>query len=328
MADIKFVEKLIKYGKINEVNNYIKGEKMDNNLVDINPNKIKDLIYTIRGKQVMIDSDLAILYQVETKNLNKAMKRNIDRFPENFCFRLSDDEYKTLRFQNGTSNETSGRGGRRFNPYVYSEQGIAMLSAILKSDIAVKVSVGIMNAFVEMRRFLVNNRELFSRLDRVELKNLETSKRLDETDKKIEKVFDYIAEKKEVSQKVFFNGQIYDAFSLLVDLVKQANISIILIDNYVDIDTLNILAKKKDGVKIDIYTTKKSKLSKNDIKKFNLQYQNLSVNYIDIFHDRFMILDKKICYHIGASIKDAGNKSFAISKIEDKQNIKDILLRL
>ncbi len=240
-------------------------------------------------------------------------------------FRLTDEEYKVLISQIVISKNNETRGGRQKLPYVFSEAGIAMLSAVLRSDIAIDISIKIMDAFVEMRRFLVNNGELFSRLDRVELKQLEYQKT---TDEKFEKVFDYISETKEVSQKIFFDGQIYDAFSLIVDIVKKANSSIILIDNSVSVDTLNILAKKKDGVKVDIYTTKKSKLSKNDIKKFNLQYHNLSVHLIDTFHDRFMILDESICYHIGSSIKDAGNKSFAITKIIDNETINHILNRL
>ncbi len=294
---------------------------MDNNLVEMDSNKIKDLIYTIRDKQVMIDSDLAILYGVTTGNLNKAMKRNEDRFPDDFCFELTEDEYKNLMFQNGISSSENNYGGRRKMPKVYTEQGISMLSAVLRSEVATRVSITIMRTFVEMRRFLVNNRELFSRLDRMELKQLET-------DKKLEQVFNYIASSKEVSQKIFFDGQIYDAFTLLVDIVRKAKKSIILIDNYVGVDTLNILAKKKDGVKVYIYTTKKSKLSKNDIKKFNMQYDNLSVHLIDTFHDRFMILDESYGYLIGSSLKDAGNKSFGITKIEDDRNIKDILGRL
>ncbi len=196
-----------------------------------------------------------------------------------------------------------------------------MLATVLKGEVAEKQSIFIMRSFREMRRFLTNNKELFSRLSNLELKQLEH-------DEKFEKVFEYIAENKEVSQKIFFDGQIYDAFSLLVDIVKQADNSIILIDNYVGVDTLNILAKKKDGVKVEIYTTKKSKLNKNDIKKFNLQYHNLSVHIIDTFHDRFIILDENYGYLIGSSLKDAGNKSFGITKIEDKSNIKDILKRL
>ncbi len=203
-----------------------------------------------------------------------------------------------------------------------------MLSAILRSDTAIDVSIKIMDAFVEMRKFLINNQALFSRLDKVELKQLETSKRLDETEQKFEKVFDYIAETKEVSQKVFFNGQIYDAYSLLASIVKKANKSIILIDNFVDTITLDILSKRQENVGIYIYTSKKSKLNNTEIAKFNKQYGNLTRTYIETFHDRFIILDEIKCYHIGTSIKDAGNKSFAITKIEDNETVKHILNRL
>lgn len=284
-------------------------------------NQIQKLIYIVRGKQVMLDSDLAILYQVENKYLIRQMKRNIDRFPEDFCFQLTKEEDLNLRCQIVTSRLETNHGGRRYSPYVFTEQGISMLSSVLRSEIATKVNINIMRYFVEMRRLFVNNRELFSRLDKVELKQLET-------DKKIEEVFNYIAKSKEVTQKIFFDGQIYDSFSLLVKIIKQANKSIVLIDNYVDIDTLNILCKRKSGVKIDIFTYRKSRLSHNDIEKFNLQYKNLSVKNINSFHDRFLILDNTICYLIGASLKDAGKKSFGISKVEDKKVISDILDRL
>ncbi len=182
-----------------------------------------------------------------------------------------------------------------------------MLATVLKGEVAVKQSIYIMRSFREMRKFMISNSELFSRLDKVELKQLET-------DQKLQQVFNYIATSKEVSQKIFFNGQIYDAFSLLVDLVRKADKTIVLIDNYVGVDTLNILAKKKDGVKVDIYTSINSKLSKNDIKKFNLQYSDLTVKKLDTFHDRFMILDKCVCYHIGASLKDAAKKALQLAK--------------
>lgn len=200
---------------------------------------IKSLIYVVRGQQVMMDSDLAALYQVETKVFNQAVKRNIMCFPDSFRFQLTDEEYKNLKSQIVTSN---GRGGRRYLPYVFTEQGIAMLSAVLNSDIAIKVSIHIMTAFVEMRKFLVNNAVLFERISDVELKQSEFQKK---TEERFEQVFDYIAEHEEVKQKIFFEGQIYDAFSLLVKLVGGAEKSIILIDNYVDVGNLNILAKKK-----------------------------------------------------------------------------------
>ncbi len=310
---------------VDKIQNNSTDESSSNCLVEINSSEIKNLIYTIRGEQVMLDSDLAILYGVSTKRLNEQVKRNNDRFPEKFMFRLTDDEYSNLKSQFATSSSHNNYGGRRYNPYVFNQQGIAMLSAVLKSAVAVKVSIKIMDAFVEMRKFLVHNGEIFSRLDRVELQQLKYQKM---TDEKFQKVFDYIAENKEVKQKIFFDGQIYDAFSLLVSIVKKANKSIILIDNYVDTITLDILSKRRERVKIDIYTSKKSKLTNTEIEKFNKQYAYLTRSYIDTFHDRFIIIDESTCYHIGASIKDAGNKSFAISKIEDKQMIKGILTRV
>lgn len=288
------------------------------NIVIVQNRDIKDMIYNIRNKQVMLDSDLAKLYQVETKNLNRQRSRNINRFPEDFCFQLTKEEYELLRCQNVTSNKESGSGGRRYMPYVFTEQGIAMLSAVLKSDTAVEVSIKIINSFVEMRKFLLSNKEMLARLDKVELKQLET-------DKKLEKVFSYLAANTEVKQNIFFDGQIYDAFSFIVKLVKRAEKQIILIDNYVDINTLNILCKKNKGVDVVIMTAGKGRLSTKDVKKFNAQYPQLSVKIIPAFHDRFLIIDKTEVYHVGASIKDAGKKCFGITKIEDSDLIERLV---
>ncbi len=285
-------------------------------------NTIRNLIFVVRGQQVMMDSDLAALYQVETKVFNQAVKRNIARFPDAFRFQLTDGEYADLRSQIVTSN---GRGGRRYLPYVFTEQGIAMLSAVLNSDIAIQVSIQIMTAFVEMRSFLVNNTALFEKISEVNWRQQEYEKR---TDERFEKVFDYIAENNEVKQKIFFDGQIYDAFSLLVELVGKAEKSIILIDNYVDVDTLNILAKKKRNVNVCIYTVKQTKLTAADVKCFNMQYPKLEVKYTGVFHDRFLLLDGSCIYHIGASLKDAGKKCFAISCLDDKKIIEHIMQRL
>ncbi|WP_315370068.1 ORF6N domain-containing protein [Oribacterium sinus] len=285
------------------------------NLVIIGNSDIQNMIYTFRGKQVMIDRDLASLYQVQTKRLNEQVKRNSGRFPAEFCFKLSDkekdelvancDRFKTLKHSSS-------------NPYAFTEQGIAMLSAVLKSDIAVEVSIKIMNSFVEMRKFLLSNKEMFARLDRVELKQLET-------DQKLEEVFNYIATNTEVKQNIFFDGQIYDAFSFIVGLVQKAKKEIILIDNYVDVHTLNILCKKDKGVDIIVATAGKGSLSTKDITKFNAQYPKLLIKTTTDFHDRFLIIDKTEVYHIGASIKDAGKKSFGITKIEDKDLIKNLI---
>lgn len=281
--------------------------------------EIQKIIYSFRGKQVMIDSDLAKLYQVETKVFNQAVKRNINRFPENFRFQLTENEYEDLKSQIVTSSNINNHGGRRYLPYVFTEQGIAMLSAILKSDIAVEISICIMNAFIEMRKFLLSNYELFSRIDKIEFKQLET-------DKKIEKIFNYIANNTiEEKQKVFFNGQIYDAFSFIIDLIKRAKKKIILIDNYVDIETLNIMCKKNNDVHTVIIGSGKGNLTNIDIKKFNSQYPNLTYKLNNDFHDRFIILDDNEVYHIGASIKDAGKKSFGITKIEDEYIIENII---
>ena len=290
----------------------------DNNLVIVDNTKIQNMIYTIRGKQVMIDSDLATLYQVETKVFNQAVKRNINRFPEHFRFQLTGEEYENLRSQIVTSSEGNTHGGRRYMPYAFTEQGIAMLSAVLKSDIAVEVSIKIMNSFVEMRRFLLANKEMFARLDKLEIKQLETDKKLDE-------VFNYIANNSEVKQNIFFDGQIYDAFSFIIGVIQKAKKELILIDNYVDINTLNLLCKKKHGVDVVIATAGKGSLSAKDIANFNAQYPKLSVRTTTDFHDRFLILDKSVVYHIGASIKDAGKKSFGITKIEDTDLIQSLV---
>lgn len=203
---------------------------------------ISRLIYTIRNQQVMLASDLAMLYQVETRVLNQAVKRNQKRFPERYCFQLTKEEANlTSRFV----MSSSAHGGRRVPPYVFTEQGIAMLSAILRSDVAIDVSIRIMDAFVEMRHFIAGNAHLFERIERVELKQLTYQK---ETDEKFEQVFDFIHAHTESSQKIFFNGQIYDAFSLLAGLIRKAAKDIILIDGYIDIGTFNLLAKKQVNV--------------------------------------------------------------------------------
>jgi hypothetical protein len=290
--------------------------------MEISEITIKNLIYVFRGQQVMLDSDLAMLYQVETKVFNQAVKRNIERFPEKYRFQLTKEEYDSLRSQIVTSK---GKGGRRYMPYVFTEQGIAMLSAVLRSDVAIQTSIKIMDAFVEMRHFLSNNALMFARINEMEINQITFQK---STEEKFEKIFNYISQHEESSQKIFFDGQIYDAFSLLVDLVSKAEKKLVLVDNYVDVGTLNILAKKKANVEAILYTVRKTKLSETDVNNFNRQYPTLEVRYTGVFHDRFLIMDDTCAYHIGASIKDAGKKCFGINLIEDTRIIKDILERL
>ena len=279
---------------------------------------IKNLIYTIRGKQVMIDSDVANIYHCETKYVNRVVKRNIERFPEEFCFQLNEEEFEVLRCQFVTLNQ-NGRGQhRKYLPYVFTEQGIAMLSALLKSDVAVSVSVNIMKAFIEMRKFLMINGQVFERLTSVEHKLLEH-------DKKIDKVFNSLQLEENIKQRIFFDGQIYDAYSLIIDIIKKANKKILIIDNYVDDSVLKMLTKKKNNVEVIILTSDKSNIQQIDIQKFNKEYPILKVAKTNKFHDRFIIIDNKEMYHLGASIKDLGKKCFGINKIEDKEIINKII---
>ena len=280
-------------------------------IISLDANDIKRRIFTIRGKQVMLDSDLTEYFGTTTGNLNRAMKRNIKRFPDNFCFQLTIDECS--RFQIGILKK--GRGSNiKYLPYVYTEQGIAMLTSVLHTERAIAASISIMEAFVEMRHFITNNAALFDKISSVELRQLEYQK---QTDKKIDQLFEFIGEHTETHQKIFFDGQIYDAFSLLIELIQKAEQEIILIDGYVDVSTLNVLAKKQPGVAVTIYTFTKTKLTAQDVAKFNAQYPKLEVKHTNIFHDRFLILDGKTVYHIGASLKDAGKKCFGITLMKD-----------
>ena len=281
---------------------------------------IKNLIYTVRGKQVMLDSDVAMLYHYETKNINKAMKRNINRFPEDFCFQLTEKEVENLRFQIGTSSlNKENYGGRRYLPYVYTEQGISMLAGVLKNEIAIQVSISIIRAFIEMRRFISLNGQIFQEISDIKGQLLEHDKKFDE-------VFDELQRKQETEfkQSIFFDGQIFDAYSLIIDIIRQARQKILIIDNYIDDSILKMLSKKNKNVEVVIFTTQNSNIRKLDIQKFNKQYPVLKLAYTNKFHDRFIVIDNKELYHIGASLKDLGKKCFAISKIEDDEYIDKI----
>ncbi len=281
---------------------------------------IKDLIYTIRGRQVMLDSDVAMLYNYETKKINQAVKRNIERFPEKFCFQLTNKEKENLRSQIATSSlEKENYGGRRYSPYVFTEQGIAMLSGVLKNEIAVQISINIMDAFVEMRKFISSNGQVFERLTNIEHQLLEYYKKFDIVFNELQK-----DKKEKFKQKIFFNGQIYDSYSLIIDIIRTAQSKILIIDNYIDDSILKMLTKKNMDVEVTILTSQNSNIRKLDIQKFNKQYPTLKLAYTKKFHDRFIVIDNKDLYHVGASLKDLGRKCFAISKIEDMEYIEKI----
>lgn len=286
--------------------------------------KIRSMIYEIRGKQVMLDSNVAMLYHYKTKVLNLSVRRNIERFPEEFCFQLTEDEFSNLRFQIETSSlKNNNYGGRRYLPYVFTEQGIAMLAGILKSEIAVRMSIKIIKEFIEMRKFISNNANMLNRLTTVEYKLLEHDKKFDE-------VFNELQNNKEetITSKIFYNGQIYDAYSLIIKIIKQAKEKILIIDNYIDDTILEILAKKNKKVEVVILTSNNCNLTKLDIEKFNKQYPALKLAKTSIFHDRFIVIDNKNLYHIGASLKDLGKKCFGINKIEDINFIKNIQINI
>ncbi|KAB1064763.1 ORF6N domain-containing protein [Salibacter halophilus] len=295
----------------------------------ISQKQIESRIFSIRGNQVMIDRDLAEMYQVETRVLNQAVKRNLNRFPEKFRFQLTEEEFADLESQISASNSrsqivtsknedqnlksqtvtSSEHGGRRYLPYAFTEQGVAMLSAVLRSDIAVQVSIQIMDAFVEMRKFIANNSGLLQRMEGIERKQIET-------DQKFEQVFKALENKDNIpTQGVFFDGQIFDAYELASKIIRSATSSIVLIDNYVNDTTLTHLSKKAKGVQVHLLTKSISKQLKLDVQKANEQYGNFEAKPFTQSHDRFLIIDDKEVFHLGASLKDLGKKWFAFSKM-------------
>ncbi|MBA2651643.1 MAG: ORF6N domain-containing protein [Tatlockia sp.] len=290
--------------------------------------KLNEKIHSIRGMQVMLDSELASIYGVETKVFNQAVKRNIERFPEEFRFQLTELEYQNLRSQTVTSSNM--HGGRRHLPYVFAEQGVAMLSAVLKSKTAIEVSIQIINAFVQMRKLLASQGGLFQRLEYIERK--QNSFEL-QSEKKFEEIFAAL-ENKEIhpSQGIFYDGQVFDAYLFISKLIRKAKDSIVLLDNYIDETVLDHLSKSNPQVKIFILTKNNSSQLKLDIKKYNQQYLKIELIKFDLAHDRFLIIDENEIYHIGASLKDLGKKWFAFSKIEANSigfmnHVKKILTR-
>lgn len=268
---------------------------------------IEDKIFIVRGLQVMLDSDLAMLYDTETKYINRAVKRNPLRFPEAFSFELSLQEWENLKFQIGTSSE---HGGRRTTPNVFTEQGVTMLSAVLNTETAIQVSIQIIQAFVKMRRFITQNAAIFQRLDHLELKQLQSDEKFDRIFKALE------AGNVKPDKGIFFEGQIFDAYVFVADLIKSAQKEIILIDNYVDETVLFLLTKRKENVKTTIYTKSISKAMELDVQKHNKQYPPIEIKELAESHDRFLIIDGKHLYHLGASLKDLGKKWFAFSQMD------------
>ena len=282
---------------------------------NLSPDKIQRCILTMRGVQVILDRDLAELYGVPVKRLNEQVRRNMDRFPDGFMFQLSASEFADLKSQIATSSW----GGVRKPPRVFTEQGVAMLSSVLNSKTAVLVSIAIMDAFVKMRRFMMTNAEVVSRMSVLE-------KRQIATDAKVDAILDRLDATEPPAQGVFYNGQLWDARALVLKLVSSAKRSLILIDNWATAATLDLFAKKRKGVKVTIITSEHFKknvpyhqISDADIEVFNAQYPKLTVQYNETFHDRFLIVDDKELYLIGASLKDLGAKCFGFTKMDSAE---------
>ncbi len=294
---------------------------MSKNKAIITTDTIQDQIFSFRGTQAMIDRDLADMYQVAVKRLNEQVKRNKERFPESFRFQLSDTEKNELV---ANCDRFESLKHASVNPYVFTEQGVAMLSAILRSDVAVKVSIQIIQAFVEMRKFITIHEAIFKRLDSIELKQLKT-------DDKFEKVFKALESGSTIpKQGIFFDGQVFDAYTFVAGLIRKATKTIVLIDNYVDETVLTLLSKKQKQVKCTVLTKNISKQMMLDADKFNRQYPVLQLKKFNKAHDRFLIIDETEVYHIGASLKDLGKKWFAFSKMDKAsvavvQSIKELI---
>ena len=278
---------------------------------------IEKRIFTFRNVQVMVDRDLAEMYNVQTKRLNEQVKRNLERFPDSFRFKLNQLEKNELvancdRFKSLKHSSVL--------PYVFTEQGVAMLSAILKSETAIQVSIKIINAFVEMRKMSVVNTSLFQRLDNIELKQIEA-------DQKFEQIFKALEKNNPVPNKgIFFEEQVFDAYVFVAELIKKAKTNLILIDNYIDETVLTLLSKRNKTVTATIYTKQINKQLQLDLAKHNQQYPLINIEIYANSHDRFLIIDQTELYHIGASLKDLGKKWFAFSKMDSLTN--DVLKKL
>ena len=293
-----------------------------NEIIEKENIKIENMIYEIRGKQVMLDSDLAKLYQCKngTKTINQSVKRNVNRFPEMFMFQLTNDELKCLQSQIGTANYRMSRS----LPYAFTEQGVAMLATVLRTNVAEEISIAIMDAFISMRKYINSNLIEQKYINNQVIKNAEYIRRLQESFAKLES--------KKKTNEIYFNGQIYDAYSKIISIMKESKKELIIIDNYADISVLDMISKINKSV--TLITKKNANLKQIDINKYNSQYKNLKIIYNTAFHERYIILDNQIIYHMGASINHAGTKTFSINKLEDEivinaiiDNIKTIILK-
>ena len=283
-----------------------------NEVIEKEEIKIENMIYEIRGKQVMLDSDLAWLFDYETKNLNRQVQRNIKRFPDNYCFQITEEEYKNLRCQNVTSSLDDNYGGRRYMPYVFTEYGITMLAGVLKSDNAIKMSLKIVDKFIEMKKYISNNLVNQDYYKNMIVRHDNEIKLLQESFDKLNKTQEY--------DGIFFSGMIYDSYSLLIDIFNTAKRNITIIDNYIDKKLLDILRNIDKDILIIT-----NKYNNEDYIKYKLQYNNIKLKINNNIHDRFIIIDNKDLYHVGVSLKDLGKKCFAINKIDNDKWLKELI---
>ena len=295
---------------------------MENEIIILDENDLKNKIYTIRGVQVMLDSDLAEIYGYETKRFNEQVKNNIERFDEDFRFQLTQDEVNVLRSKFSTTNISTMS---RSLPYAFTEQGIYMLMTVLKGELAVKQSKTLIRLFKQMKDFVLTNSQLFAEIDSIKKHLIESDLHHKENDKRIDELFTLMDKYKiEEKQGIFFQGQIFDAYAKFESFIQSAKKEIVLIDGYVDLTVLERLAKKKKGVNVLLYTDSKTKITNLDVQKFNAQYPTLTLNFTSKMHDRFLIIDNSVLYHIGASLKDLAKKCFAF-EILDSSLIPSVL---
>lgn len=298
---------------------------MNNNqplhLISIENKNIEECIYNIRDQQVMVDSDVAFFFGTEIKKLNQQMKRNKDRFPEDFCFQLNSKEFKVLRSQNVTIDKENGK--RKYLPYVYTEHGVLALAGVIKNDVAAKMSVEIVRKFVQMRKFIMENGDVLLALAKLQNRQLEFE---NETNRKFDEILKLISKADLPKQAIFSAGQFYDAYEYISSIIRKANSSIVFIDPYCDTKAFTFLKNKKESVKLTICSSHLSKLKKEEIDKFESQYGKINIKQLDDNHDRFLIIDNEECYQLGASLNYAGKKMFDIIKNENKEII-DFLLK-